>query len=99
LTRFPASLIYYVYYRRKDKIHHIKEQGVWSKLTSKQLEREIKKHTLNDEKYFVIYEHIVLNKKDYWEAHPEKINKNELEFWYFYGLLTEEEYLCFINIS
>lgn len=99
LTQFPASLIYCIYYRKEDEIFRIEEKGIWSEISLKQLENQIKNHILKDEKYMIVYEHHVLNKKDFWMAYPKKINQDELGFWHSYGLLSEEEYLCLINMS
>jgi hypothetical protein len=98
LTQFPASIIYSIYYRKDDKIYRISEKGIWSEISLIQLETEIKKHTINDEKYTIIYHHIILNKLDYWFAKPDNINKDELEFWYSLGILPEEDYLILFNM-
>ena len=99
MTQFPASIIYTIYYRKDHKAYRIREGRKWTEITLDQLEAEVKKHVLNAEKYMNVHDHNLLNKMDYWTAFAEQINTDELEFWFTYGLLTEEEYLYYIYIA
>ena len=63
-----------------------------------QLAEELGKYQKTGQKYMIIYDYQIMNKRDNWDAYPEKITKDELEFWHLYGLITEEEYLHFVNL-
>lgn len=99
MTQFPASIIYTIYYRKGNEIYRVSERKKWIEISLDQLEFEVKKHILRDDKYMIVHDHLLLNKMDYWTAFPEQINTDELEFWFTCGLLTEEEYLYYVYIA
>ncbi|MCY9666436.1 hypothetical protein M5X11_15945 [Paenibacillus alginolyticus] len=97
MVQFVMSITHQLYYRTRDKIYRVYEGMPWFEISQEELMDEMRRFKQTDEKYMVIYDYQIMNKLDYWDAHPEKITKDELDFWRLYGLINEEQYLHFIN--
>lgn len=99
MTLFVLSVTHAIYHRTRDKIYRIYEGTPWFEISQEELAEDLRRYHNTGEKYMVIYDYQIMNKRDYWDANPEKITKDELDFWRLYGLITEEQYLHFINLN
>ncbi|WP_261381713.1 hypothetical protein [Paenibacillus cremeus] len=98
MAQFILSVTHQLYFRTRDKIYRIYEDKPWLEISQEKLADELSKFQQTGEKYMMVYDYQIMNKLDYWDAHPEKITKDELDFWHIYTLITEEQYLHFINL-
>lgn len=99
MVQFAFSITHRIYFRTRDKIYRIFENAPWLEVNQDEITEELRKCQETGEKYMFIYDYQLLNKQDYWHAHPQKIVREELDFLHCYGLLDEAQYLHFINNS
>jgi nucleoid-associated protein YejK len=98
MPQFVFSVTHTLYHRTRDKIYRLHECMPWTEINQEELVKDLHRFHGTGEKYMIVYDYQMMNKRDYWDANPEKISKDELDFWYMYGLLNEEQYLHFHNL-
>ncbi|GGG17744.1 hypothetical protein [Paenibacillus abyssi] len=98
MTQFIMSVTHQMYYREQDRLYRIYEGAHWVEITQEQLTKDLLICKETGEKYMIVYDYVIMNKRDHWDAAPQKIDRNELDFWHLYGLLNESDYLHFINL-
>ncbi|MGF7036577.1 hypothetical protein J2T17_007651 [Paenibacillus mucilaginosus] len=95
---FALSVTTRIYYRTRNQIFRIFEGPRWVELSQEQLQAELARCKETGEKYMMVYDYMIMSKCDKWDASPSSITRDELDFWALYGLLSEEQYLHYINL-
>lgn len=95
MPQFPLTITHRVFFRKFDEIYLCTEDQEPSMLNEEELQEAITECRENNQQYLLVYHHQMMNKTDFWSAYPDKINHDELDFWYAYRVLSEEDYLSY----
>lgn len=94
-TTFPLLLAYDIYYTENAKVYLLPGDRKRIPLTEDELNIRLQKGRKNGTQSMLLYDYMYILKRDVWEASPEKIDIDEIEFLYHLSILDDVEYMNF----
>jgi hypothetical protein len=97
-TKYPASLIYKIYYIEKEKRYQMFEDRTRLELSEEQFLEVLRSNREQNQESMHFFESQIQSIKESWSRSPAEIDAAKLQFLYDFGFLLEEEYLHFFGL-
>jgi hypothetical protein len=95
IPAFPVIIAYEIFYFEEDRVYYLPGGKKRVLITHEEYYARIKEYRAKNIQYMLLYDYMLILKKDKWEAIPEDINIDEVELYYELGILGEEDYQRF----
>lgn len=91
----PMILAYEIFYFEAGKTYYLPGSKQRILLTASEYDKKIEEYRGKNIQYMLLYDYLFTLKKDKWEAVPESIDMDEVDFYYELSIINEEEYMLF----
>jgi hypothetical protein len=95
MTTFPILLAYEIFYFEEGKVFHLPGNKQRIQLSEAEYEKRIAYNRKQNISYMLLYDYMLVLKKEHWEKVPSLIPLDEVELNYELSLLNEMEYVHF----
>jgi hypothetical protein len=95
IPAFAQTIICEFFYQESGQYYHCPFDKPRQIISEEEFSLLTRDYTENDQKYMAINDQYITFMKEKWNAMPQKINIEYLEFYYEIGILQEEDYKRF----